>query len=328
MEKSLIESGNKLIAHFMGGKFEEPYMDEYDEYSFKVEKVRMGGFSNRGYCSGVNNSELNANDLHFHDYPEWIWKVVEHIESLENGSWKFHVYPYQIYVVDYSTGNEEARASCEREEHKLIECMWLVIVDFIKWYNKRNELSMAKTYSTTIKIDNLTDAQLEAIEDMLYQWQRLGSIGSSRWTCFFADGDGNFRPRITMDGHDVKPTEYIADHDKWKQLKMLQKPNLNNGMKVEEWRHLNECYMIDFDGIAWPMHAAQKEGWGDRKPPEEKQPEVKVYEQPGKINVNAHWACGTGKKGEDAFCSYCGAVVTLLADIHEIDRVLCDNCAH
>lgn len=323
MEINLIDSGNRLIAQFMGAKFEKPYEEEYRDCKIKYEKVRIPGFSSRGYCAGKSNSDLDATNLYFHIYPEWIWKVVEHIESLENGSWKFTIDPWEVYITDYSTGNEERLASYLKEDEKLIECLWHVIIDFIKWYNERKEQTRSKTYSTTIKIDNLTDAQLVAIEDMMYQWQRLGGIGSSRWTCFFADGDGNFKPRITMDGNDVKPTEYIADNDKWKTLKILQKPNINNGLKEEEWRPLNECYMIDFDVIAWPMHAAQEKGRAERKPSK-----AKVYDQPEKTNINAHWACGNGKKGDNTFCSYCGANITLLADINNVDRVLCDNCAH
>ena len=51
-----------------------------------------------------------------------------------------------------------------------------------------------------IEIENITEAQAMAIEDMLSTWVSLGAMGSSRWTSFYADGDGNFRPRITVDG--------------------------------------------------------------------------------------------------------------------------------
>ena len=36
---------------------------------------------------------------------------------------------------------------------------------------------------------------------LLKWWQMLGSIGSSRITLFFADGDGDFRPKFEMPGN-------------------------------------------------------------------------------------------------------------------------------
>lgn len=59
-----------------------------------------------------------------------------------------------------------------------------------------------KNISMIIEITNLTIAQKMAIEDMLSYWILLGSVGSSRWTSFFADGDGNFKPKITVNGND------------------------------------------------------------------------------------------------------------------------------
>ena len=49
-----------------------------------------------------------------------------------------------------------------------------------------------------VRIKGLTVPQKEALEDMLATWMCLGSLGSSRWTSFFADGDGDFRPKITV----------------------------------------------------------------------------------------------------------------------------------
>ena len=48
-----------------------------------------------------------------------------------------------------------------------------------------------------IVIENLTEAQAIAIEDLLATWVQGGSHGCSRWTAFYADGDGNFRPRVS-----------------------------------------------------------------------------------------------------------------------------------
>ena len=56
-------------------------------------------------------------------------------------------------------------------------------------------------YQLNIKIKNLTRAQALAIEDMLNRWQFLSLAGMSRWTAFYADGDGNFKPDILVNDH-------------------------------------------------------------------------------------------------------------------------------
>ncbi len=45
----------------------------------------------------------------------------------------------------------------------------------------------------TITMENLTEAQEIALNDLFATWQQLRNHGSSRWTAFYADGDGDFR---------------------------------------------------------------------------------------------------------------------------------------
>lgn len=84
---------------------------------------------------------------------------------------------------------------------------------------------------TQITISNLTKSQLIALEDMLATWVQLGNVGSSRWTSFYADGDGNFRPKIEIDGRKPEFTKLIPREVFWE----------------------NEEYRIDFDTIAWSI---------------------------------------------------------------------------
>lgn len=88
-----------------------------------------------------------------------------------------------------------------------------------------------KTHKLNIVIDELTEAQAIALEEMLYQFVSLGSMGSSRWVGFYADGDGNFQPQITVNGSKPKHSELCP--------------------KEEIWR-TDEC-RIDFDPIAWKL---------------------------------------------------------------------------
>jgi len=91
--------------------------------------------------------------------------------------------------------------------------------------------------SMRIQIDNLTKAQEIALEDMMATWVHLGGIGSSRWTAFFADGDGNFRPNITVNG---------------------KKPEFSNLVnRTDVWA--GDEYRIDFDSIAWKLREAEGE---------------------------------------------------------------------
>src|SRR5271168_353054 len=85
----------------------------------------------------------------------------------------------------------------------------------------------------TVEIDNLTEAQEIALNDLFFTWMQLGSWGSSRWTAFFADGDGDFRPQITINGEKPKATDLIAREDLWD----------------------GDEYRLDFDGIGWALEA-------------------------------------------------------------------------
>ena len=85
-----------------------------------------------------------------------------------------------------------------------------------------------------IEIDGITEAQAIAIEDMMATWVYLGKIGSSRATAFYADGDGNFRPDITVDGRKAKTTDLIPETEKW--------PDGHHG-----------SYTMDFDAISWKL---------------------------------------------------------------------------
>jgi hypothetical protein len=98
----------------------------------------------------------------------------------------------------------------------------------------------------TIEIDNITEAQARAIEDMLALWQHLGAQDGSRWTAFFADGNGGFRPEITVDG---KPAErFMPDIGvRWGQVAFLN----------ADGHTLEEMYLMDYDRVQRAMASAQ-----------------------------------------------------------------------
>ena len=87
-----------------------------------------------------------------------------------------------------------------------------------------------------IEIDNITEAQYYAIQALLDCWQYYGEIGISRWTAFMADGDGNFRPKIKVDGKNVFLPDQAADCSKSSPFEINPKDG---------------DYAIDYDCIAW-----------------------------------------------------------------------------
>ena len=96
-----------------------------------------------------------------------------------------------------------------------------------RWWWARSE----GRRTMVVTIANVTPPQREALESLFQQWQSLGGMGGSRWTAFYADGDGNFRPRITVNG---------------------KRPRFSPHLKAEEvWK--GDELRIDFDTIAWRM---------------------------------------------------------------------------
>lgn len=86
-----------------------------------------------------------------------------------------------------------------------------------------------------VEIDNITEPQAIALETLLRIWVVLGSQGASRWTAFYADGDGNFHPKITVNGKAPEATTLIDIKKCWQQTSE------------------GEMFLIDFDSIAWVM---------------------------------------------------------------------------
>lgn len=93
-----------------------------------------------------------------------------------------------------------------------------------------------RTHSLTIDITNLTEAQSIALKEMFLQMEMLGGQGGSRWVCFYADGDGDFKPKFEANGEKIKSTEFLTGEEMWK-----------NG----------EC-RIDYDRIAWKLGKLDK----------------------------------------------------------------------
>ena len=96
----------------------------------------------------------------------------------------------------------------------------------------------------TLEIDNISMAQACAIEDLFALWQELGAAGSSRWTAFYADGDGSFQPKVTIDGK--KPQRCMLNiGPRWGKVKLDPASD-----------HLDVVFLLDYDRISLAMRSA------------------------------------------------------------------------
>lgn len=97
-----------------------------------------------------------------------------------------------------------------------------------------------------ITLENVLPADAIALKKMFEYMQTLGNIGSSRWCSFFADGDGSFRPEVTIDYPiDLPKIENITGEVTYnKESKHLE------GYPVSS----DGDFAIDSDSIAWIIY--------------------------------------------------------------------------
>ena len=111
----------------------------------------------------------------------------------------------------------------------------------------------------TVVIENVTESQEIALNDLFATWQMLGNLGGSRWTAFFADGDGDFRPKITVNGEKAKFTDLIDRKQMWK----------SDSIVAGAFGYGDDAYKIDFDWIGWKLQEIEdgksKSGEGEKE---------------------------------------------------------------
>ena len=97
-----------------------------------------------------------------------------------------------------------------------------------------------------ITIDNLSESQAKAIEDLLAVWQWLGDEKMSIWTSYFADGSLGFTPDIQVNGE--PPKRFMMDiGNRLAQIKVA----------TEDGDFLDKYYMIDPDKVRDALIAAE-----------------------------------------------------------------------
>lgn len=98
-----------------------------------------------------------------------------------------------------------------------------------------------------VMIENVTESQEIALNDLFATWRELGSVGASRWTAFYADGDGDFRPKITINGEKPKFTELIDRSIFWSSDRVVAETFWDGG----------RAYKIDYDWISGKLQEVE-----------------------------------------------------------------------
>ena len=106
-----------------------------------------------------------------------------------------------------------------------------------------------RNHKLTITLNSVTQAQAIALTKMFKYMQYLGDVGSSRMCSFYADGDGDFRPKVSIDYPEtlpeVKEITGVLTRDN------IEEAKKNNRRVIQTFEG---DFVIDYDSIAWKIY--------------------------------------------------------------------------
>lgn len=122
MTEEQILDGNKLIAEFMGAKYDK-------DTSFPIHPDDLW-LPIHGICNFKTIKIGKGKILLYHKSWDWLMPVVEKIENLK---FEYSYYKGRAIITDLGFQNmmNDIAFSGSR-----IEATWLAVVEFIKWYNQ------------------------------------------------------------------------------------------------------------------------------------------------------------------------------------------------
>lgn len=88
---------------------------------------------------------------------------------------------------------------------------------------------------------DVTESQALALQSLFEQWNSLGGMGSSRWTGFYADGDGNFHPRCKIKYKHGIPRKLNDD--------IIKAGEIDH----KQFGTSKGSFFVDYDGIGWKL---------------------------------------------------------------------------
>ena len=106
-----------------------------------------------------------------------------------------------------------------------------------------------KFHKMNITLENVNQAQAIALKKMFKYMEYLGNVGSSRLCSFYADGDGDFRPKVTIDYPEELPD--VPDVSGVISSAMIQDAR-DKGKRI--LNSFEGDFAIDCDVIAWEIY--------------------------------------------------------------------------
>ncbi len=150
-----------------------------------------------------------------------------------------------------------------------------------------------KHQKLVITLDNVKQSDAIALLKMFKYMQYLGSVGASRMCSFYADGDGDFHPKVSFEYPEELPeVPEITGEVEW---------NTNTKKLSRIYNTYEGDFIIDSDEIAWKIyHDPEPEGFIREKNPQEEMLNAKEIEycqcEDGGIWLDGYY---------DTYCNRC-----------------------
>ena len=128
--KNLLEN-NKLIAEFLDWEFDD--LSETFETPF-LKLVEPQAFGDEQFSCKLQDFELE-----FHTDWNWLMKVVEKIESIEDGIYQVDILQEGCNILKRCALFIDKRVGKLESDTTKIESVYLACIEFIKWYNEQNK---------------------------------------------------------------------------------------------------------------------------------------------------------------------------------------------
>ena len=123
MENLNVIEGNKLIAEFMGGKYDK-------DTTFKIQSdeiwLPIHGIVN---CATIESGKGRI--IQYHTSWDWLMPVVEKIENFNDGCTLCIIEDERCHI------NTQTNFEVDSVGYTKIEAVYNAIIEFIKWYNQQ-----------------------------------------------------------------------------------------------------------------------------------------------------------------------------------------------
>ena len=120
---------NIILAEFMG----------YQQENKLVYAGMYDTSPKRQLIFDIKGSKYSAKNLKFHKDWNWLMKVVEKIESIEDGIYQVDILQEGCKILKKCSLLIDKTVSKLEPDTTKIKSVYLACVEFIKWYNEQNK---------------------------------------------------------------------------------------------------------------------------------------------------------------------------------------------